>query len=357
MKRIILCADGTWGTPTTSTPSNVVRLLRAIASQTQSQDGHCREQVVFYDWGIGSDALSAGAALTGNGIDKNIQDCYRFLVHNYAPGDEIFLFGFSRGAYTVRSLAGLIRNSGILRSAEAGRIPAAYALYRKRGETSAPNSAKAATFRQAYAHTDRTPIHFIGVWDTVGSLGIPVPFWGSLDKRSFLFHDTALSSRVKHARHALALDERRCDFEPTLWQQPAPGQPNNGTDLKQVWFAGDHTDIGGGHADSGFADLSLAWMAAEAASCGLVLNPTAELERLLKSHARRRYTQPASLRNWASGLFVMRPKATRLVQGSVHRSAALRWQKDVAGYRRRARSLNALLKELNNDWQRVGIEG
>jgi uncharacterized protein (DUF2235 family) len=84
MKRIILCADGTWGTPTTSTPSNVVRLLRAIASQTQSQDGHCREQVVFYDWGIGSDALSAGAALTGNGIDKNIQDCYRFLVHNYA---------------------------------------------------------------------------------------------------------------------------------------------------------------------------------------------------------------------------------------------------------------------------------
>jgi len=138
MKRLIICADGTWGSPETKHPSNVVRLTRAIAtygfssgtSNGQAKDEQIEqiEQIVYYDWGIGTDADKHLAAITGAGIDKNIQDCYRFLVHNFAVGDELFFFGFSRGAYTVRSLAGLVRNAGILKSNKAERIPEAYAM-------------------------------------------------------------------------------------------------------------------------------------------------------------------------------------------------------------------------------------
>lgn len=353
MKRIILCAEGTWGSPTSAHPSNVARLSRAVAPCTTPKDPSevMIEQVVFYDWGIGSETRSASAALTGNGIDKNIQDCYRFLAHNYSPGDEIFLFGFSRGAYTVRSLAGLIRNCGLVKSANAARIPEAYALYRRRGNASAPSSSKAAEFRQQYAHADRTEIQFIGVWDTVGSLGIPIPFWGTLDKRSFLFHDTALSSSVKHARHALALDERRSDFDPTLWQA------KQGTTLKQVWFAGEHTDIGGGNADPSFADISLGWMAAEAQACGLALDLESELSRLVSRETQGHFSQPSTLRNAPRGLFAVRPKASRRVTGAIHLSAVQRHKKDIGGYRKQADALNAVLRAVDGDWNRIEIEG
>ena len=132
MKRLIICADGTWGSPETKHPSNVVRLTRAIATygfSSGTSNGQAKdEQIVYYDWGIGTDADKHLAAITGAGIDKNIQDCYRFLVLNFAVGDELFFFGFSRGAYTVRSLAGLVRNAGILKSNKAERIPEAYAM-------------------------------------------------------------------------------------------------------------------------------------------------------------------------------------------------------------------------------------
>ncbi|KRO80137.1 MAG: hypothetical protein ABR85_05610, partial [OM182 bacterium BACL3 MAG-120619-bin3] len=254
MKRLIICADGTWGSPETKHPSNVVRLTRAIATDgfsSGTSNGQAKEeqieqieQIVYYDWGIGTDADKHLAAITGAGIDKNIQDCYRFLVHNFAVGDELFFFGFSRGAYTVRSLAGLVRNAGILKSNKAERIPEAYAMYRRRGRAASPDSLAAEDFRHQHCHADRTPLAFIGVWETVGTLGIPTPFWGSLNKRSFLFHDTALSSSVKTARHALALDERRSDFAPCLWQ------PKTGVDLKQSWFVGSHSDVGGGNANT-----------------------------------------------------------------------------------------------------------
>jgi len=113
MKNIIICSDGTWQSPESGTATHVLRLAEGIAPEDVS--GH--KQVVFYDWGVGSEGDKFSGGITGKGIDKNIQDCYRFVVHNYEPGDGLYLFGFSRGAYTVRSLAGLIRNCGILRRA------------------------------------------------------------------------------------------------------------------------------------------------------------------------------------------------------------------------------------------------
>ncbi len=344
MKRLIILADGTWGSPNSRSPSNVLRLARACA-QRQGKI----EQVVFYDWGIASESAMGTEALSGKGIDKNIQDCYRFLVHNYTPGDELFFFGFSRGAYTVRSLCGLIRNSGLLLSIHAERIQEAYSLYRLRGKSAAPRSSKAAKFRASYCHADRTQIHFLGVWDTVGALGIPVPFWGSLGKRHFLFHDTALSSSVTHARHGLALDERREDFEPCLWQEKPC------VDSKQVWFSGAHGDIGGG-IESGFADTSLAWLAREAQACGLVLTHEAAITRLKDQSVRGQHAQPAKLRNSARGLFALRPKASRQIQGAIHRSAVTRYQQDIDNYRRRAQALKTLLASVDGDWNRLAIE-
>ncbi|MGE6606458.1 DUF2235 domain-containing protein [Halomonas sp. NPDC076908] len=235
MKNIIICSDGTWQSPESDTTTHVLRLAEGIAPQ----DSAGNKQVVFYDWGVGSEGDKFSGGITGQGLDKNIQDCYRFLVHNYEPGDAIYLFGFSRGAYTVRSLAGLVRNCGILRREHAEKVGHAYALYRNRGPASAPGREKAGVFRKNYALADISRIHFIGVFDTVGALGIPAPFLGTLGSDKYLFHDTEPSSIINHARHAVAIDENRLDFEPTLWSAKA------GIDLKQVWFAGVHTDIGG----------------------------------------------------------------------------------------------------------------
>lgn len=164
-------------------------------------------------------------------------------MHNYEPGDALYLFGFSRGAYTVRSLAGLIRNCGILRREHAEKVGRVYSLYRNRGPVSAPGREKSVECRKNFAVADVSRIHFVGVFDTVGALGIPAPFLGTLGTDRYLFHDTAPSSIINHTRHAVSIDDMRQDFEPPLWS------PKAGIDLRQVWFAGVHTDIGGGYPD------------------------------------------------------------------------------------------------------------
>ena len=195
-----------------------------------------------------------------------MRDCYRFLVERYEPGDELFLFGFSRGAFTARSLAGLIRNAGILRREHAGRVDEAYRLYRARGDLAHPSGIESRIFRRWYSH--EPDVHFIGVWDTVGALGIP-GMRGRLAERMWGFHDTQLSSHVSNAFHALAIDERRRPFAPTLWDRPAdaPGQT-----LEQVWFAGVHSDVGGGYPNPGLSEIALLWMAGRAAACGLAFD-------------------------------------------------------------------------------------
>lgn len=336
MKNIVICADGTWQSPESDHATHVLRLAEGIAPE----DEHGNKQIVFYDWGVGSDGDRLTSGITGKGIDKNIMDCYRFVVHNYEANDAIYLFGFSRGAYTVRSLAGLIRNSGILRREYADRVGAAYELYRQRVGSSKPSGEKAQAFRRQYAVADVSRIHFIGVFDTVGALGIPAPFLGTLGGTRYLFHDTEPSSIINHARHALAIDELRQDFEPALWA------PKAGIDLRQVWFAGAHTDIGGGYADRSLGNHAGLWMAREAEACGLAPAP-----HFLKG-LEPNYAGPQH--NEYKGFYrAMRRKIVRDVEPVVHVSVRQRWQDPAVGYKSEA--LRGLLKRLGEDWDGVEI--
>jgi len=268
-RRIIICSDGTWNSPVDGKATNVLKLARSI--KHVADDG--KPQFVFYDWGVGTDAHTITGGAFGVGLDKNIQDAYRFIVHNYHLGDELFLFGFSRGAYTVRSLAGFIRNVGILKRVNAELIPKAYNLYRSRSK---PDSERSCIFRSDNSWANQTPVAFLGVWDTVGSLGIPFSFLGFLNDK-YEFHDTKLSSIIKHARHAVSIDEKRDDFKPTLWSVE-----DTGHDIKQVWFVGVHSDIGGGYKESGLSDIALKWMIQQARSFGLTvekhLKPIPEID-------------------------------------------------------------------------------
>ena len=200
---------------------------------------------------------------------KNIQDGYRFIVQNYRPGDEIFLFGFSRGAYTVRCLCGMLNNCGVLKRKHARMIPEAFDFYKN--SKARPGSREASNWRRRYSHSaSRGAVDFIGVWDTVGALGVPTRVLAFMDERD-LFFDHDIGSNVKVARHAVSIDERRADFTPTLWGD------KEAVDVRQVWFAGVHADVGGGYGPDRqgryLSDIPLAWMAQQATAAGLQLEP------------------------------------------------------------------------------------
>jgi uncharacterized protein (DUF2235 family) len=271
MKRLVVCCDGTWNSADQSRngeacPTNVTKVHRAVADT--GRDGV--RQLATYHEGVGVrrfQRLRGGAG--GYGLSKHVRDAYTWLVTNFEPGDEIFLFGFSRGAYTARSVGGLIRTCGILRPDQVGRVKEAYGLYRKaQGD---PDIPEALALRAE--HAEETRIRFMGVWDTVGALGIPLSgarFVNLLNRR-YTFHNVTLSSRVDAAYQALAVDERRGPFAPAVWRQSQEGTGST-QKLEQVWFAGVHSDIGGGYADSRLADLSLRWMAERATAEGLTLS-------------------------------------------------------------------------------------
>jgi uncharacterized protein (DUF2235 family) len=272
MKRIITCSDGTWNKPGDEEDgkpirTNVQKIFESICNS--ANDG--TKQIKYYDQGIGS----AGSKLTriidgatGRGLDENILDAYKFIIWNYEQGDEIYLFGFSRGAYTARSLAGLIRTAGLVKNNNLRLINQAYAMYRNRSNSAEhPDGDVAKKFRDEHSQPE-VRIKFIGVWDTVGSLGIPS--FSFFNKKKYQFHDTTLSSIVDHAYHALAIDEQRKNFQPALWEQ---SQKVNQGDVKQVleqvWFSGVHSNIGGGYCDEGLSDIALNWMIEKAGDVGL----------------------------------------------------------------------------------------
>lgn len=271
-KRLIVCCDGTWNTPDQTSrgqlvPTNVTKIALSVAAE----DPAGVSQWLYYHPGVGVgrwDHFRGGAF--GVGLSRNVIDAYRFLVNSFEPGDELFFFGFSRGAFTARSLVGLVRNSGVLRREHADRIKQAYALYRSR--QAHPRGIAATLFRRSYCHEPR--IRFIGVWDTVGALGIPDLGFGlsRLFNRRWRFHDTTLSSHVDAAFQALAIDEKRRPFAPAVWQ-PQP----EATDqvLEQVWFSGVHCDVGGGYPATSLSDVALLWMVEKATGCGLALTPDA----------------------------------------------------------------------------------
>ena len=267
MKRIVVCCDGTWNNDDAQTnDTNVSRLARAIHGSQQTSGVL---QVVLYLRGVGTTGLKLETLIegvTGIGVDDNIRSAYQFIAQNYLPGDEIYLFGFSRGAFTVRSLAGLITACGILMRQSLGSLPDAWEYYR----TDKPHSPT--TFATNYGvqcHTDMA-ITFLGVWDTVGSLGIPSGLLGDANKKQFAFHDTSPSPLVRRAVQALAIDEHRHNFTPAFWTGTAPANSS----IEQVWFVGAHADVGGGYKTRLLADIPLVWMAKQAEAAGLALDWT-----------------------------------------------------------------------------------
>jgi uncharacterized protein (DUF2235 family) len=336
MKRIVLCCDGTWnradqGSPGDPSPTNVVRTGYLIAKATAGNP-----QIICYDQGVGTgntlDRFSGGAF--GHGLDENIFEAYRFLIANYESGDELFLFGFSRGAFTVRSIVGMIRKCGILRRSSVEQYSAAVRLYR---DDRHPDDDGPKAFRATHSVSGESgiPVKFIGVWDTVGALGIPLRGLRGLTRRKYQFHDTELSGIVQHAYQALAIDEHRDPFEPALWRyKPKPDQT-----VEQVWFCGVHSDVGGGYADRGLSDITLKWMIDKAKSAGLGLDREASDAYPLRPDARGKLHDSMTAFYRLPGLGMDRPiglaakvkgtvKAALDPTQSVHETVLQRWDAD-----------------------------
>jgi uncharacterized protein (DUF2235 family) len=266
-KNIVICCDGT-GNEFGDHNSNVVKLYSVL-----TVDG--KRQVGYYHPGVGtmgaptahnqiSEAWSMIMGLAfGAGLLANVGDAYRYLMNVYEDGDQVYLFGFSRGAYTVRALAGVIHMFGLLCPGNNGLIPYIIRLYAKRTRNAAgmKNTFEVAEgFKSTFCR--HCPLHFVGVWDTVSSVGwvwdpLKLPYTGQ-------------NPDMVNGRHAVSIDERRCYFRNNLWGDPLTGQ-----NIKQVWFAGVHSDVGGSYAfaESGLSQIALEWMLCEAVPFGLLVDP------------------------------------------------------------------------------------
>jgi len=307
-RKLVVCCDGTWNTPRNET--NIFRTYRFLRerlgnpAEVSHKDGVATcggragdgtEVLLFYDRGIGTDwfsRLTGGAA--GIGLSDNVRDAYRFLGQNFTPGSEIYVFGFSRGAYTARSLGGFIKAAGLLERpsekdvwraymdcyATAPRVvarPRGWDFDRVRGWL--VEKAGDAVGRLGGGDVASLPRHagvkirFLGVYDTVGALGVPLTGASVVNEPIVGFHDTTLGDLVEHAAQALAVDEKRGPYLPTLWTQAANAAAIAGQSVLQVWFPGVHSDIGGGYADKGIGNLTWDFMMGQASERGLVIDP------------------------------------------------------------------------------------
>ncbi|KAG8629786.1 hypothetical protein KVT40_001405 [Elsinoe batatas] len=323
MKRIIICCDGTWQSSNHGlegvVPSNVAKISRAISKYEETSNGQIIHQIVYYDAGVGTGTdvsgegkqswtawansyIAAGVRRweggLGAGLDENVNEAYNFIVNNYNKGDELYFFGFSRGAFTARAVAGLVASVGICTNLMMDDYPAMYAAYKSRPkdkdiddtvwakEPPKPNPQNKPAGSEWLARcVDRDPtIKVVGVFDTVGALGLPDTVhlrFNSL-REHFGFHNTDLLPEVENGFHALALDEHRRSFSPTLWSltdkpvKDHPGHPKREDRPKQrlvqCWFPGMHINIGGGSSDvaneakakqtdmEAMANITYAWM-------------------------------------------------------------------------------------------------
>jgi uncharacterized protein (DUF2235 family) len=290
-KRIAMFLDGTWNTVRDNT--NIWR-LRALCS-TLGQDG--AQQVIYYDEGVGTrfgERMRGG--MFGFGLDRNVVSAYRWLIEAYSPGDDVFVFGFSRGAYTARSLTGLIAKCGLLQPGAPLSIDEVFSRYQKaniprplyqlqferrelrrrerRGGRATDSPIIYPISREEewlLKYSQRIQILFTGVFDTVGALGVP---FGGLFGNRVGFHNTRLSNIYKFAYQALAIDEHRRDFRPSVWTKFTPSAPNSRAPravptVEQCWFIGAHANVGGGYVDNRLAQIPLAWLVEKAVSLGL----------------------------------------------------------------------------------------
>jgi uncharacterized protein (DUF2235 family) len=377
-RKLVVCCDGTWNEPyQAGTPTNVVKMVRAI----RPADDIGVAQMVYYHPGVGTgnavDRFMGGTL--GIGLSTNVQSAYDFLATNYVDGDQIYLLGFSRGAFTARSTAGLIGLVGLLEKRDMDLFSRVYDIYRSRqhreslrnGSEAAIESAVRTLFPQeqfvgehkriveALLNARPSEIFFIGVWDTVGALGIPLGPLRWVGQSKYNFHDTELSDRVRFAYHALAIDERRENFAPTLWNRPK----GRGTDskrkqtLEQVWFAGAHSNIGGGYPDCGLSDIAFLWMAAKMSAASYASGrPIALDNEYLKNKIDKAM---GMLVDSKKGVFKLLPSYQRPILACpppdketcefIHRSVLYRYQCKEDGlflpYPYRPASLNAILAD------------
>ena len=315
MKNIVICCDGT-GNEYSENNTNVVETY-AICRKSP-------DQVVFYDPGVGtggweySDGKGPGKdsikalsdQATGEGLQNNVNDAYGFLMETYEAGDQVYLFGFSRGAFTVRSLAGMLYKVGLLPADNDNLIPYAAKLYNIEG-----NLPLAHGFRDTFSR--RCPIHFIGVWDTVDSLAM------NAGKK---WHSGKLNPEVSTAYHAVSIDEKRTDFKPNLFDDSAanlhPGQV-----VEQVWFSGVHANVGGWYDERGLSNITLHWMLENARNYGLKIDDNALNQRIPDAHDK--------LYNSRKGLWLARGTYKRIIPAGskVHETVFVRKQRPSNKYK------------------------
>ena len=274
LKRLIVCLDGTWNSDDGKEVTNVVRIRDLIDPKFPSPDQkEVWAQRVYYDTGVGT-GLTPGDKFigggTGAGLEDNVRQAYRFLSDHYEPGVEIYIFGFSRGAFTARSLAGFMGAGGLLRPEHCTKEneDRAWAFYRTPPGDRFPYERRQ-LLKLAFPEVR---IKCVGVFDTVGSRGIPTELFRTMNRRKYGFHDVTLGSNIDHALHALAIDELRGPFGASVWQYP---NHKNNLSVEQVWFPGVHANVGGGYPDTGLSDSALGWMLSriEAKELGLKLLP------------------------------------------------------------------------------------
>ncbi|KAG7115356.1 hypothetical protein HYQ45_016338 [Verticillium longisporum] len=316
-KRIILCADGTWlasdlGDKTV--PSNVATFARALANTGIDADGQTVDQIVLYHSGLGSGDLPFQKAISGGlgwGVDHDICQVYDFIANNYVPDDELFFFGFSRGAFTVRSIAGLVCDVGVLSGVHMSRFGEMWSAYRaNNGGEPFKNSVWYRDNEKELELGKEVRVKFVGVWETVGALGIPEwPLVRGLEKigvavnGQYAFHNTRLSKGVDYAYQALAIDEQRLTFPPTMWHD-AIGSP--AIELQQCWFPGVHGNIGGQASGPGgdheeIGHITFAWMADNVS--GMLTFDEDAISGVIEQH-RRALNANGIPRGWGCGKIV-----------------------------------------------------
>ena len=290
-KNIILCSDGTGNSAVKGRGTNVFKLFEAVDLNGHKANPRLDPQLAYYDDGVGTEGNTIARVLggaVGFGLGRNVRQLYRELSRVYDPGDRIFLFGFSRGAFTVRTLAGLIGTLGVVNAEDEAigstraldrAIEQAYRAYRtkycSRLSRGLRSIVRGKTMKEAVAECQRTwpvrypvEIEFIGVWDTVDAVGMPFALASTINEWivQYKFSTQTLGPYVKRACHALALDDERRAFEPVLWQ----AEPED-TRIEQVWFAGAHSNVGGGYPKQGMSLVALDWMLTRAQDSGLRL--------------------------------------------------------------------------------------
>jgi uncharacterized protein (DUF2235 family) len=270
-KNIVICCDGT-GNEFGDHNSNVVKLYSALIIDGQRQTGYYHPGVGTMGAPMAHNKISKAWSIAiglgfGGGLLQNVGDAYRYLMDVYERDDKIFLFGFSRGAYTVRALAGLLHMYGLLCPGNDGLIPYIINLYAKKTRKA---GGMTHTFEVASGFKDtfgrQCPLHFVGLWDTVSSVGwiwdpVKLPY-------------TAQNPDMANGRHAVSIDERRCYFRSNLWGPEIHTKDVN-QNIKQVWFAGVHSDVGGSYSYPvcGLSQITLEWMVCEARQFGLLIDP------------------------------------------------------------------------------------